>query len=721
MPTARHVPQRPRLAGRLACAALFLAPLFATLLWAAPVLAARPFTPEELLATRRPDGPQVSPDGRWVAFTVRQKSLGENRDVRDVWAIATQGGQPRQLTRDGKSERPRWSPDGRALLVTSSRSGEGQLWLYDLGTTSPLHASGAPVLELAGGDPRQLTSLWGGADGAIYSRDGRTLAFTSEVFPACNGDDACNRKTAADRDASKVKARIADHLFVRHWSEWNDGKRTHLFVLPLGAAGAAPAPQPRDLTPGGGDWPTWGLGAGDGYDFSPDGATLAVAHKAAAKQAWSTNSDVYLVPVAGGAPKNVTESNPGDDRLPLWSPDGRYLAFLSQARDGYESDQWKLRLLDLRTGKTSVAGDLDDDVLSFAWRADSKGVVAPRIEKGRVYLEGMGVDGNVARFSPYPAGPDFALAPDGAVLVVTSGMNRPPELSRMAPGEKPKALTGFNTEQYAGIDLGPAPEELWVEGKDGKKIHSWILKPPGLAAGAKVPLILLIHGGPQGAWEDLWGMRWNPAAFAARGFAVLMPNPRGSFGYGHALVEQISKDWGGLAYDDLLRATDAAERLPFVEPGRTCAAGASYGGYMVDWIAGHTDRFKCLVTHDGVFDLRSMYGATEEVWFPEFEFGGAYWETPEQYSKWSPSSYVQAFKTPTLVVHGELDYRVPGEQGLQMFTALQRRGVESRLLWFPDEGHWVLKPRNSQLWYRTVLDWIERHARYSTTKGDGAK
>ena len=711
MPTASPPRQPARSTWRPQSLIPALPGLLAALLGAAPALASRPFTPEELLATRRPDDPQVSPDGRWVAFTVRVKSLAENRDVRDVWAVPAQGGTPRQLTRDGKSEQPRWSPDGRTLLVASSRSGEGQLWLYDVGTTSALRSSGAPVLELAGGDPRQLTNLWGGAAGGVFSRDGRTLAFTSEVFPACNGDDACNRKTAAEREAGKLKARIADHLFVRHWSEWNEGKRTHLFVLPLGAPGAAPAPQPRDLTPGDGDWPTWRLGDGDCYDFSPDGTQLAVSHKAPAKQAWSTNSDIYLVPVAGGPPKNLTESNPGDDLLPRFSPDGRFLAFLSQARDGYEADQRKLRLLDRRTGKTRVIGDLDDDVLSFVWRADSKGVVAPRIEKGRIYLEQIGVDGKVARFSPHPAGPDFALGNDGTVFAVTSGMNRPPELSQISPGEKPKALTGLNTEQYAGIELGPVPEELWVEGRDGKKIHSWILKPPGLAPGAKAPLILLIHGGPQGAWEDLWGMRWNPAAFAARGYAVLMPNTRGSFGYGHGLVEQISKDWGGLAYDDLLRATDAAEKLPFVEAGRTCAAGASFGGYMIDWIAGHTDRYRCLVTHDGVFDLRSMYGATEEIWFPEFEFGGPYWEQPEQYAKWSPSSYVQGFKTPTLVVQGELDYRVPGEQGLQMFTALQRRGVESRLLWFPDEGHWVQKPRNSQLWYRTVLDWIDQHAR----------
>ena len=670
--------------------------LLALICGVAPDLAAapatRPFTPEELLATRRLDDLQVSPDGKWVVFTVRQKSLAENRDLRDVWALPVASGQPRPITRDGRSEHPRWSPDGRALLVTSSRSGESQLWLY----------------ELAGGDAQQLTHLWGGADGGIFSADGKQIAFTSEVFPACNGDDACNRKTQAEREQGKVRARISDKLFVRHWAEWTEGKRTHLFLLTLGAAAA-----PRDLTPGDSDWPTWRLGDGDGYDFAPDGSALAVTHKAAAGEAWSTNSDICLIPLAGGAPRSLSASNRGDDALPRFSPDGRTLAWLSQSRDGYEADQRKLVLYDLRAGKARVAADLDDDVLSITWRKDGKAILTPHLEKGRFYLESIALDGKATRVSPHPAGADFALLPDGTAVMVVSGMNRPPELARMAPGEKPKLITSFNVEQYAGLDLGPAPEELWIEGKDGKKLQAFLLKPPGLAPGAKAPLVVLVHGGPQGAWEDVWGMRWNPALFASRGAVVLMPNPRGSVGYGHALTEQITDDWGGLPYDDVMRATDAAEQLPFVDAGRTCAAGASYGGYLVDWIAGHTDRYRCLVTHDGVFDLRSMYGATEELWFPEWEFKGPYWSNPESYAKWSPSSYADKFKTPTLVVQGELDYRVPGEQGLQMFTALQRRGVESRLLWFPDEGHWVQKPRNSQLWYRTVLDWIEQHSKPS--------
>ena len=634
---------------------------------------------------------QVSPDGKWAAFTVRQKSLAENRDLKDIWLVGLPSGQPRPFTRDGHGEHARFSPDGRHLLIT--RGGDtSQLFLYDLST---------------GGDPQRVTSLWGGADGGIFSPDGRFITYTSEVYPGCKGEtdqvDACNRKLAEEHAQSKVHARIVDHLFARHWTEWKDGRRTHLFVQPL-AGGPA-----HDLTPFDADWPSFRLGGADDYAFTPDGSEILISSKPPEREAWSTNGEIWSIPTAGGKPRNLTSGNPGDDAAPRPSPDGRYLAWAAQAIDGYESDQWKLKLLDRRSGKVSVIGDFDDDVSSFVWRHDSRGLVASVLNRGHFYLNTVSLEGKVLRYHQAPLGADFDLAPDGSVIYVGSGLNRPPELYRARPGEKPQRLTALNEEQYKGLDLGPAPEELWVDSPDGSKVHSWILKPPGLSG--KAPLIVLIHGGPQGSWEDQWGMRWNNAAFAARGSVALMIDPHGSTGYGHNYEAEISKDWGGLAYEDILRSVDAAEKLPYVQPGHTCAAGASFGGYMVDWIAGHTDRFKCLVTHDGVFDLVSMYGATEELWFPEWELGGAYFEHPELYRKWSPSGFAQNFKTPTLVVQGELDFRVPIEQGMGMFTALQRRGVESRLLYFPDEGHWVNKPRNSQLWYHTVLDWIDSHAK----------
>jgi len=654
--------------------------------------ALRAFTPEELLQTRRIDDPQVSPGGRRVAFTVRQKHLEDNRDHRDVWIATLPAGAPQQFTRDGKSDHARWSPDGNKLLVVSDRGpGEAQLYLYEVD---------------GGGDPRRLTSLPNGVGDAIWSPDGQLIAFTSEVHPACKGETAevlaCTKAKADERTKSKLRAHLTDRLFYRHWNEWRETKRTHVFVISAGGGA------PRDLTPGDADWPTWRLGGGDDFAFTPDGRELIVSHKPAQGEAWRTNSDLYAIPTAGGPPRNLTADNPGDDAGPRVSPDGRFIAWRAQARDGYEADKWRLKLLERATGRVALLADFADGAGRFAWKPDGTALVAEVMRNARHELHVVPIDGSAARpFAPGPGGHDFALAPDGAALAVASGINRPPELVRIAPGGAAQRLTSFNAEQFAGLDLGPAPEEQWVAAGDGARVHSWILKPPGLAG--RAPLVVLIHGGPQGAWEDTWGMRWNAAAYAARGYIVLLPNPRGSTGFGHAFTEAVTRDWGGLAFDDIMRSVDAVEKRPDVEPGRACAAGASYGGYMVNWIAGHSTRFKCLVSHAGVFDLVSMYGSTEELWFPEWDLGGPYWDNPDGYRKWSPSSYVKAFATPTLVTMGEQDYRIGTEQPFGMFTALQRRGVPSKLLDFPDEGHWINKPRNSLFWYRTVLDWIDEH------------
>jgi len=588
--------------------------------------------------------------------------------VKDIWLLSLQTSEAKQFTRNGRSEHARWSPDGKHLLV----SRESQLWLY----------------ALDGGDPRQITTLSTGADNGVFSPDGRWIAFTSEVYPQCKGDDACDKQRAEEHEKGP-KARIIDHLFARHWTEWKEGKRTHIFIQ---SSGGGPA---RDVTPFDSDWPSWSLGGGDDFQFTPEGE-LIVHSKPADREAWSTNGDLWLIGRDASAPKNLTADNHGDDAQPRISPDGRWLAWTSQVRDGYESDQWKLKLQDRRTQKTTVLDLGDNDATTIVWRRDSKGLVVSMTEKAHIVLEAVSLDGRHQRVST-AASDDFALTPDGMAVAVIAGITHPPEVFK--GGQR---LSHFNDEQYAGLDLGTI-QDLWIEG-----VHSWIVKPAGLS---RAPLVVLVHGGPEGSWEDGWSMRWNLAAFAARGYVVLATDFHGSTGYGQKFKESIVGDWGGQPYDDVMRATDAAEKLPFVDPGHTCAAGASFGGFMIDWIAGHTDRFRCLVSHDGVFDVVSMYGSTEELWFPEWEFRGPPWQNPELYRKFSPSTYVQNFKTPTLVVQGELDFRVPVEQGLGMFSALQRRGIESRLLWFPDEGHWVLKPRNSRLWYHTVLDWIDSHAK----------
>ncbi|MGZ6126067.1 MAG: prolyl oligopeptidase family serine peptidase, partial [Myxococcales bacterium] len=513
------------------------------------LLAARPFTPEELLATRRAGDVQVSPDGKWASVTVRQKNLQTNKDDKDIWLLPLPSGPARQFTRNARSEHARWSPDGKQILVVR----EGQLWRY----------------ELNGGDGQQITTLSGGADAGVYSPDGRWIAFTSEVYPRCGGSEACNKESAEKREKSGVQARIVDHLFARHWTEWKEGKRTHVFVMPS-TGGAA-----RDVTPLDSDWPSFRLGGGDDFRFTPEGE-LIVSSTPAQREAWSTNGDLWLIDRGGGAPKNLTPDNPGDDAQPRPSPDGRYLAWTSQARDGYEADQWKLKIQDRRTGRITAVDIQGDDVGSLVWRRDGKGLVAAVVQKAHHWLYAVSLDGKFRRFSEAPSGgDDFDLTPDGTAVVAAAGLTHPPEVVTLKPGGTPARLSHFNDEQYKDLDLGTA-EELWVDAKDGTKVHSWVIRPANPPA--KLPLLVLIHGGPQGSWEDAWTMRWNAAVFAARGYVVLETDFHGSTGYGQKFKEQISGDWGGLAYDDVMRATDAAEKLPFVEAGHTCAAGASFGG-----------------------------------------------------------------------------------------------------------------------------------------------
>src|SRR3954464_3325050 len=418
------------------------------------LLAARPFTPEELLATRRADDVQVSPDGNWASVTVRQKNLETNKDDKDVWLLPLRGGEPRQFTRNAKSEHARWSPDGKRILIVR----EGQLWLYDL----------------SGGDGRKLTTLSGGAEGGVFSPDGRFVAFTSEVYPECGGNDGCNKERAEKREKSGVHARIVNHLFARHWTEWKEGKRTHVFVMP---AGGGPA---RDGTPFDSDWPSFRVGGGDDFRFTPEG-DLIVSTKPAQREAWSTNGDLWLIDRDANPPKNLTPGNHGDDAQPRPSPDGRYLAWTSQARDGYEADLWKLKIQDRKSGRV-VAVDIDsDDVGSFVWRRDSKGLVASVVQKARYWLYAVSLDGKFRRFSEAPAGGDFDLTPDGTAVIAQAGLTRPPEVFTLKPGGQLARLSHFNDAQYKDLNLGGI-EELWTEAKDGAKVHSWVIRPANAPA-----------------------------------------------------------------------------------------------------------------------------------------------------------------------------------------------------------------------------------------------
>ncbi|HET8647707.1 MAG TPA: S9 family peptidase, partial [Vicinamibacteria bacterium] len=649
---------------------------------------------EEMMKLRRISDPQVSPDGRWVAYAAVEVDLAAGTRNSDLWLVPASGQGPAQrLTDDPRSDtRPRWSPDGKRIAFVSAREAGSQVW----------------VMDVPGGTPRRVTSLATGAAGVSWI-DGARVLVTSDVYAECNAareggaavhDEACN-KGRLESSGKPDSGRVYDQLLLRHWDTWEDHRRTHLLVVPLDGGPV------RDLTPGDRDVPPFSLG-GEDYAVSPDGGEVAFVRNDDKVAATSTNADLYVVPTTGGAARKVSGSA-GYDGGPVYSPDGRSIAFRAQERAGYESDRWRLKVYDRATGAVrTLTESFDRHVEGYDWSPDSKTLYFNAAEAAREPIFSVPAAGGPVTRIADGTYAELQVLPDGSGLVATrAALTHPPEVFRVDLQGGARALTRVNEALLAPFALRAA-ESVTYKGAAGKDVQAWIVTPPGFDPARRYPLLVLIHGGPQGAWSDGWSYRWNPQVFAAAGYVVFMPNPRGSVGWGQEFVDDINADWGGRAYEDIMKGTDYAEALPYVEKGRTAAAGASYGGYMVNWIAGHSDRFRALVSHDGVFDLRAMAGSTEELWFTDWEFKGPYWDNAELYERLSPSSYVKGFKTPTLVVHGELDYRVPVEQGLAMFTALQRRGVPSRLLVFPDENHWVLKPANSVRWYREVIGWLDR-------------
>jgi dipeptidyl aminopeptidase/acylaminoacyl peptidase len=651
--------------------------------------AAPSFTATEMMKLKRLADPQVSPDGSRVAFALAEIDLAGGTRNTDIWLVPVAGGEPRRITSSPASDsRPRWSPDGRQVAFLSARNGGSQVW----------------ALDLSGGEPRKLTSLATGAD-AFEWIDARRLLVAAEVFPDCGADDSCNAKMLGEA-GKPSSARAYDDLLFRHWDTWDDGRRNHLLVVPVEGAAAT------DLTPGADDAPPFNLG-GEDWAVSPDGQEACFSRKDRKDEAWSTNADVFVVPTAGGTPRRVSEAA-GYDGGCRFSPDGSLLAWRAQLRAGYEADRWRLVVLDRKTGaRQTLTEPFDRHVDSFAFSPDSRTIFFTAEEAGRSHVFSVpAAGGGIATVLGGGSFGDLSVLTDGKTLVGTQvALTHPAEIVRFgADGKGLARVTRTNDALLASFSLRPG-ESVSYPGAAGKSVQAWVVKPPDFDPARKYPLLVLVHGGPQGAWNDGWTYRWNAQVFASAGYVVFMPNPRGSTGWGQEFTDDINRDWGGKAFEDVMRGTDFAESLPYAEKGRTAAAGASYGGYMVNWIAGQTDRFKALVSHDGVFDLVSMYGSTEELWFPEWEFGGPYWANPEGYARHNPRDFVKNFKTPTLVVHGEKDYRVPVEQGIAMFTALRRQGVPARLLVFPDENHWVLKPANSVRWYDEVIGWLDRWTR----------
>jgi len=664
---------------------------------AAPFVFAQkaPFDAAAMMQLSRISDPQISPDGKTVAFVVQTIDIDANKRPKHIYTVPLEGGAPKRLTDVGDSnERPRWSKDGK-LFYVSDRSGTPQVWRMDADGTNS----------------RGITSLSTGAGGVLPSPDGKMILFTSDVFPSCGADDACNKKLLDEQKASKVKAHLITSLLYRHWTQWQGLTRSHLLAMPIDGGTVV------DLTPGNRDVPPFSLGGPDDYAISPDGKEVCFTMNTDEVLATSTNTDLFVVPITGenaDKPRRITP-NVAADSGPQYSPDGKYIAYRAQTRSGYESDRQRLMVLERATGRlNSLTETLDRSVDSFTWLPDSTRLFFTVVDRGRQGIQTVAVTGGGLRVvaSGNSFLDDITFTPDGKTMVFTrqSGSS-PSEIVRVSStGGAPVSLTHINDSVLSSHQL-TALEELFTDVGDGIQIQSFVVKPPTFDPGKKYPALMLIHGGPQGEWGESWTYRWNAQVFAAAGYVVVMPNPRGSFGYGQAFTDVVNHDWGGKPYDDIMAVTDKVSKLSYVDPDRMVAAGGSYGGYMVDWILGHTNRFKALVSHAGVYDLRSEAGETEELWFPYWEFAGMPWDNPEMYVRWSPSQFAKEFKTPALVTHGELDFRVPFGQGLQLFTALQLQKVPSELLIFPDEGHWILKPQNSMLWYKTFIDWVDRWAK----------
>ena len=729
------------------------------LVFAIPALAQakHPFTFEDMMKLKRVGDPQVSPDGKWVIFSVTDVDLAANTKTPHIWIVPTAGGQEKEIIADQDADRPRWAPDGQHFVFLSTKEGGSQVWIAEFnyldGTVTGVH---------------RLTSITTEANGELWSPDGKNILFTSDVYPECDGPAAqeqeCNARKVKDAEQSKVKAQVFTHLLYRHWNAYKEGKRSHIFVIsrfmePIVHDPNAPPVDtlPRDLTPGDYDAPVFSLGGQDDYAFSPDGQEICYASNHDKNPAASTNNDLWIVPVNVGADassaqvlaqtKNITADNPASDSTPLYSPDGRYIAYRAQQRPGYESDRFRLMLYDRKTGeKKNLTEDFDRWIGTLAWASDSASIFFTAENSGRSPIFNRiikDIPGVVNWPVEMVRGFDDEVAiVNGAKTIVFTHMSlaSPSEIYTASPQQdklchednfspkgspswyedpkcelrKPKELTHFNDALLSQVEMSPL-ESFWFTGAHGDKVEGFLVRPPNFDASKKYPVKFLIHGGPQGAWGDDWSYRWNPELFASptssqpSGYVVIMINFHGSIGYGQKFIDAINGDWGGAPFEDLMKGLDYAEQTyPFIDKNRECALGASYGGYAINWILGHTDRFKCLVSHDGMFNAESAWGTTEEMWFNNWEFKGTPYDNRESYVKWSPHQYAKNFKTPTLVIHGQRDYRLDVSEGFQLFTTLQMEGVPSEMLYFPDEGHWVLKPQNSELWYKTVNVWVDR-------------
>ncbi len=653
----------------------------------------RAMTVEDLWSMKRIGTYDVSPDGKTIVFSVTTYDMNANKGNTDIYLIDSDGKNLRPLKNSDKNEsEPKFSPDGKKIAFTM----DDQIWFCDLD----------------GSNTQQLTDIYTGASDFEWSHDGKKMLFVSSVYPECP-DQQCNKQKDEEKKESKVNAKLFTHLMYRHWNEWRNGKRSHLFLFDVTSK------KYTDLNLlSRTDTPPLALGSSNDFNFSPDDKEISYTKNLTEIVSHSTNNDVFTVKISDiqdgyEAPATKFSESKGNDNQPVYSPDGKYIAFTSMKRAGFEADKQDLVLYDRSSGTLkTLTNDFNLSVGEFIWTPNSTEIYFTA--ENEIYNSIFKIDISTSKISLIykdHVNDNISISPDGKTIYFRQERAELPyELFSMnADGSNLKQITFLNKDLLSKLELNPI-ETFWSDGAEGAKVQSILLKPPFFNPSKKYPVIFLIHGGPQGHWCDEFHYRWNLELFASKGYVVVAPNPRGSTGYGQKFTDEISRDWGGKVYVDLMNAFDyALENYDFIDTENTFAAGASYGGYMINWMEGHTDRFNAVVSHDGVFNTESMYGTTEELWFPEWEFGGTPWENRALYEKWSPHRYIQNAKMPMLVVEGANDFRVPEEQAFQLFTSLQRLGVESEFLYFPDEYHFVVKPQDARLWWNTIFDWFEKH------------
>jgi dipeptidyl aminopeptidase/acylaminoacyl peptidase len=648
------------------------------------------FTIKDLYQLKSVSDPQISPDGKTIAFVVTAYCLEKGTSNQELYLMDAQGGAIRPITSSDKQDyHPRWSPDGRQLMFVSDRTDTTQVWL----------------LPADMGEAKQLTDISTGVSDPRWSPDGKSILFASDVYPECGADDKTNKKINDGLNEGPLQAHMSDALLFRHWNEYRDGKVTHTLLMEVDSG------EIRDLTPGAFNSPPFSLGEDNGYALSPDGRELCFVSKRVKYPAESTNNDVFIVPTAGGDPVNITAANEAYDGDVRYSPDGRFIAYRTQRIPGYESDRFRLAIYDRRTRETTVLTEhYDNNIAGFGWAPDSASLYAVTEERGYAPLYRVRIpSGDMTRIANVNGLSGVTVSPDGQWVAYTDRrVGKPLELYRASvTGDEATQLTFVNQSAADAVDIRSA-EQMWVEGTAGRKIHVFIVKPHNFDPGKKYPLIVNVHGGPQMQWSDSFRGDWQ--VYPGAGYVVAFPNPHGSTGYGQAFTAAISRDWAGQVIDDVMQVTRHLAGLNYIDADRIGAMGWSWGGYAINWLQGHNDDglFKCLITMMGVYDLRSMYSSTEELWFPQWDLGGTPWDSAI-YQTMSPSNYVKHFKTPMLVITGERDYRVPYTQSLELFTDLQKMRVPSRIIVFKNDGHWPNFVKSMPFYYNAHLDWFHTY------------